>query len=79
MLDANFVRDNLEAVTTAINGVGGTLESFYFAFGEPIDTGALDPDGAEDPMLVFNLTDQVRETIQQTLYRLLLQRRSVFR
>ena len=41
--------------------------------------GRLDPDGAEDPMLVFNLTDQVRETIQQTLYRLLLQRRSVFR
>ncbi len=29
-------------------------------------------------MLVFNLTDQVRETIQQTLYRLLLRRRSAF-
>ena len=29
-------------------------------------------------MVVFNLTDQVRETIQQTLYRLLMQRRSVF-
>jgi hypothetical protein len=29
-------------------------------------------------MLVFNLTDQVREVIQQTLYRLLLSRRSVF-
>ena len=26
---------------------------------------------ADDPMLVFNLTDQVRETIQHTLYRLL--------
>ena len=33
---------------------------------------------ADDPMLVFNLTDQVRETIQQTLYRLLTQRRNVF-
>ena len=33
---------------------------------------------ADDPMLVFNLTDQVRETIQQTLYKLLMQRRSVF-
>jgi 1-acyl-sn-glycerol-3-phosphate acyltransferase len=52
---------------------------WYIEFGEPIETGPLDPDGAEDPMLVFNLTDQVRETIQQTLYRLLLQRRSVFR
>jgi hypothetical protein len=29
-------------------------------------------------MLVFNLTDQVRETIQQSLYQLLLQRKSVW-
>jgi len=29
-------------------------------------------------MLVLNLGDQVRETIQQTLYRLLLTRRTVF-
>ncbi|HEX6756669.1 MAG TPA: lysophospholipid acyltransferase family protein [Mycobacteriales bacterium] len=48
-------------------------------FGEPIPTTGLGPGAADDPMLVFNLTDQVRETIQQTLYRLLLQRRSVFR
>ena len=48
-------------------------------FGEPIDTSGLGPAAADDPMLVFNLADQVRETIQQTLYRLLLQRRSVFR
>jgi 1-acyl-sn-glycerol-3-phosphate acyltransferase len=48
-------------------------------FGEPIETA--DRGGAaaaEDPMLVFHLTDQVRETIQSTLYSLLLQRRSVF-
>ena len=33
------------------------------------------PDNAaDDPMVVFNLTDRVRETIQQTLYRLLLRR-----
>ena len=30
-------------------------------------------------MLVFNVTDQVRETIQQTLYTLLRERQSVFR
>ena len=47
-------------------------------FGEPIPTDELGPSAADDPMLVFNLTDQVRETIQQTLYRLLMQRRSVF-
>jgi hypothetical protein len=30
-------------------------------------------------MLVFNVTDQVRETIQQSLYSLLMQRSSVWR
>ncbi|WP_245565373.1 lysophospholipid acyltransferase family protein [Nocardioides insulae] len=48
-------------------------------FGEPIRTDEYDAGAAEDPMLVFNVTDQVRETIQQTLYSLLMQRESVFR
>ncbi|MBC3843692.1 acyltransferase family protein [Streptacidiphilus sp. 4-A2] len=47
-------------------------------FGEPIPTDGYPPEAADDPMLVFNLTDQVRETVQHTLYRLLVQRRSVF-
>ena len=48
-------------------------------FGEPIETADLGgAAAAEDPMLVFNLTDQVRETVQSTLYTLLMQRRSVF-
>src|SRR5438067_6439841 len=47
-------------------------------FGEPIATDKIGPGAADDPMLVFNLTDQVREVIQQTLYKLLLSRRSVF-
>jgi 1-acyl-sn-glycerol-3-phosphate acyltransferase len=47
-------------------------------FGEPIATDGYPAEAAEDPMLVFNLTDQVRETIQHTLYKLLVQRRSVF-
>ena len=42
----------------------------------PTGSGAA---AADDPMLVFNITDQVRETIQQSLYRLLSQRRSAFR
>mgnify|MGYP001946918843 CR=1 FL=1 len=46
-------------------------------FGEPIPTEELDAN-PDDPMVVFNLADQVRETIQQTLYRLLLRRNSVF-
>jgi len=51
---------------------------WYIVFGEPIPTAGYDPAAADDPMLVFNLTDQVRESIQDTLYRVLLQRRSVF-
>ena len=47
-------------------------------FGEPIETAHLGAAAADDPMLVFNLTDQVRETIQSTLYTLLMQRRSIF-
>jgi 1-acyl-sn-glycerol-3-phosphate acyltransferase len=47
-------------------------------FGEPIETEGMGAAAAEDPMLVFNLTDQIREVIQQTLYKLLLARRSVF-
>lgn len=51
---------------------------WYIEFGEPIRTDVFGENPADDPMLVFNLTDQVRETIQQTLYRLLTQRRNVF-
>ena len=47
-------------------------------FGEAITTDELGPGAADDPMIVFNITDQVRETIQQTLYRLLMQRRGAF-
>ncbi|HET7304348.1 MAG TPA: lysophospholipid acyltransferase family protein [Segeticoccus sp.] len=47
-------------------------------FGAPMDTTVHGRQGADDPMLVFDVTDQVRETVQQTLYSLLLQRRSVF-
>jgi 1-acyl-sn-glycerol-3-phosphate acyltransferase len=47
-------------------------------FGVPVQTAELGPGAADDPMLIFDLTDQTRETIQQTLYSLLMQRRSVF-
>jgi hypothetical protein len=39
-------------------------------FGEPIRTDEFDAGAADDPMLVFDVTDQVRETIQSTLYSL---------
>jgi 1-acyl-sn-glycerol-3-phosphate acyltransferase len=47
-------------------------------FGTPIRTDELGPAVADDPMVVFDLTDEVRETIQHTLYALLAQRSSVF-
>ncbi|GAA3792274.1 lysophospholipid acyltransferase family protein [Sphaerisporangium flaviroseum] len=47
-------------------------------FGEPVRTDQYDPEEADDPMLVFNLTDQVRELVQQQLNRLRLQRGHAF-
>jgi 1-acyl-sn-glycerol-3-phosphate acyltransferase len=49
---------------------------WYIEFGEPIRTDTYGAAAADDPMLVFNLSDQVREIIQHTLYRLLAQRGS---
>jgi 1-acyl-sn-glycerol-3-phosphate acyltransferase len=48
------------------------------SFGEAIATDELPTGAADDPMVVFNVTDQVRETIQHSLYALLMQRRSAF-
>jgi 1-acyl-sn-glycerol-3-phosphate acyltransferase len=52
---------------------------WYIEFGSPIHTEDLDPDSADDPTVVFDLADRVRVTIQSTLYRLLVQRRSIWR
>jgi len=52
---------------------------WYIEFGEPIETAQYGAEAADDPMLVFELTDRVREQIQGNLYRLLMQRRSVWR
>jgi 1-acyl-sn-glycerol-3-phosphate acyltransferase len=52
---------------------------WYIEFGEPFRTDDLAPDAADDAALVFDLTDRVRETIQSSIYRLLVQRRSVWR
>ncbi len=47
-------------------------------YGEPIDTSQYGPEAADDPMVVFDLAEQVRERIQQQLYTMLMGRRSVF-
>ena len=47
-------------------------------YGTPIDTTEYGPEAADDPMIVFDLADQVRDTIQDMLHRNLMGRRSVF-
>ena len=47
-------------------------------FGEPISLDEYDEDAWQDAMLVFNLTDRIRDAIQQMLYRNLMSRRSAF-
>jgi 1-acyl-sn-glycerol-3-phosphate acyltransferase len=50
---------------------------WLIAFGKPIETSHL-LDDVDDPLVVFNLADQVRETIQQSLYELLERRPDPF-
>ncbi|MBE7187462.1 lysophospholipid acyltransferase family protein [Jatrophihabitans endophyticus] len=52
---------------------------WYIEFGAPIATDHLDAQDADDPAALFEITDQVRETIQSTLFRLLVARHSVWR
>ena len=47
-------------------------------FCPPIETAGLGPDAVLDPMVLFDLTDQVRDTIQQTIHRNLLERGGTF-
>ncbi len=47
-------------------------------FGEPIGTDRYPDDAWDDAMLVFELADRIRDTIQETLYRNLMERRSIF-
>jgi 1-acyl-sn-glycerol-3-phosphate acyltransferase len=51
---------------------------WHIQFGDAISTADYDDAAADDPMVTFELTDQVRETIQQTLYQLLANRRNMF-
>ena len=57
-------------------GVVPLPSKWIIEFGTPLDTGALGPEAADDPLTVFELTDEVRETIQRTLHALLVLRGS---
>ena len=47
-------------------------------FGDPIPMDDYPEDAADDAMLVFDLADRIRDTIQQMLYRNLQRRKGVF-
>jgi 1-acyl-sn-glycerol-3-phosphate acyltransferase len=47
-------------------------------FCPPIPTEGYSPETLLDPMAVFDLTDQVRDTIQQAIYRNLVDRKGIF-
>ncbi|MBX6765787.1 MAG: acyltransferase family protein [Actinomadura rubrobrunea] len=47
-------------------------------FGEPMRLEEYGPDAADDPMTVFNITDHVRENVQQMVYDTLLRRGPAF-
>lgn len=51
---------------------------WHIHFGRPIETDGYEAASAEDPMVVFDLTDHVREEIQQTLFRMLSRRPGVY-
>jgi 1-acyl-sn-glycerol-3-phosphate acyltransferase len=47
-------------------------------FGEPVRTESYDEDAWRDGMLVFELADRVRDTVQEMLYEGLMRRRNLF-
>ncbi|EGD55372.1 phospholipid/glycerol acyltransferase [Gordonia neofelifaecis NRRL B-59395] len=59
-------------------GVIPLPSKWHIHFGTPIPTDGYDESAADDPMVVFDLTDHVREEIQQTLFRMLSRRGSVY-
>jgi 1-acyl-sn-glycerol-3-phosphate acyltransferase len=60
-----------------LSGPAGLIplpSKWYIEFGTPIPTVGYDESAANDPMVTFELTEQVREIIQQTVYRLVSRR-----
>jgi len=67
--------------TFPLLGFGGLVplpSKWMIQFGEPIPMDEYDATAADDPMTVFNLTDHVRESVQQMLYDTLLRRGPAF-
>lgn len=72
-------------VSVELRGAGSCSRQIHnfctvgvFEADAPITTTDFATSAADDPMITFELAYQVRQTIQQTLYRLLAQRRNTF-
>jgi 1-acyl-sn-glycerol-3-phosphate acyltransferase len=62
-------------------GIGGLIplpSKWLIAFGRPIEVAQFGPGAAEDARLVLELSEQVREWIQSTVYQLLARRKTIF-
>jgi hypothetical protein len=51
---------------------------WFIAFGKPIDVSQFGPEGADNPRLVLELSEEVRGWIQSTIHQLLPRRRTIF-
>jgi 1-acyl-sn-glycerol-3-phosphate acyltransferase len=62
-------------------GLAGLIplpSKWFIAFGKPIRVSKHDPEAANDPRLVLELTEEVRSWIQNTLRRMVSRRQTIF-
>lgn len=62
-------------------GLGGLLplpSKWLIEFGRPIDLAGYGPDAADNPRLVLELSEEIRQAIQSGIYRLLPRRQTIF-
>ncbi|NKZ02681.1 acyltransferase family protein [Actinomadura latina] len=67
--------------TFPLLGLGGLIplpSRWVIQFGAPMTLDEYEPDDADDPMTVFEITDHVRENIQHMLYEALMRRGPAF-
>ncbi|POM25564.1 2-acyl-glycerophospho-ethanolamine acyltransferase [Actinomadura rubteroloni] len=68
--------------TFPLLGLGGLVplpSRWLIEIGKPVPLEEYGPDAADDPMTVFELTDHVREVVQQMVYDALMRRGPAFR
>lgn len=70
-----------QMLTMPVLGPLGLLplpSKWSITYGEPIETAHLGVGAADDPMVVFDLADRVRDTIQEMLTTVVMGRRGIF-